>query len=431
MNFGLKNRLLKSDKLKCRINSNVLMSEWREVKIMLISNVVWAVLLYFIQPVFIVGLLYAYGNYKKRVNYSRKTFRVNFNRSTFELKDYFLKGLLPGLIISVLSVVLGVPLTIEWYVAYQGITILLMLIGGSRFIHPIFTFSMTSILFYIFEHLNFNVNFSWLQPIINENLFAANFEVNPFSALVTNGLFFASLILLFSLFTLTTKTENEIFPVLGSSKRGKTVAQYPMKSLWVLPMAVVVPGEVFEPFADWWPVFNIGSESYAFLLLPVLVGFHYTVSTQLFTEAAKHLRKEFLWLFFISMIGVMASYFYLSIIICVVVLVFIAGLFILYRHRRRENMHNYRYGPADEGLRVIAVRRDSPAERMNLSIGDIIMDMNDQSITTREEFNERVAYNRSYVKMRIRRKDGEIVITETPLYDDDYNNLGLLILENE
>ncbi|HLR92751.1 MAG TPA: PDZ domain-containing protein, partial [Atopostipes sp.] len=76
-------------------------------------------------------------------------------------------------------------------------------------------------------------------------------------------------------------------------------------------------------------------------------------------------------------------------------------------------------------------RRDSPAERMNLSIGDIIMDMNDQSITTREEFNERVAYNRSYVKMRIRRKDGEIVITETPLYDDDYNNLGLLILENE
>ena len=41
-----------------------------------------------------------------------------------------------------------------------------------------------------------------------------------------------------------------------------------------------------------------------------------------------------------------------------------------------------------------------------------------------------VAYNRSYIKMRIRRTDGEIVISQTPLYDDDFNNLGLLILEN-
>ena len=111
-------------------------------------NLLWAILLYFLQPVFIIGLIYVYYNHNKRVKYSRKEFRVNFNRTNFELKDYFLKGLLPGLLISVVSILVGIPLTLEWYLVYQTITILLLLIGGSRLIHPLFTFSMSSILFY-------------------------------------------------------------------------------------------------------------------------------------------------------------------------------------------------------------------------------------------------------------------------------------------
>src|SRR5699024_964661 len=106
----------------------------------------------------------------------------------------------------------------------------------------------------------------------------------------------------------------------------------------------------------------------------------------------------------------------------------ISGIVVLYRHRSRENLWNFRYGPADEGLRVIAVRPDSPAERLNLSIDDVIMNINNQEVDSKIKFDEIIAYNRSYIKMRIQRKDGEIVISETPLYDDDYNNLGLLVL---
>lgn len=195
-------------------------------------------------------------------------------------------------------------------------------------------------------------------------------------------------------------------------------------------MFVVVPGEVIEPFADWWPLLNIGGERFALLILPVLIGLHYTVSTQLLNEATSIIQKEFRWLSLVGLLGVVLTYFYPILSIVVTGLLLIIGLFILYRHRKRENLWTFRYGPADEGLRVIAVRPDSPAERLNLSIGDIIMDMNDKAMNSREEFNEMLAYNRSYIKMRIKRKDGEIVIAETPLYDDDYNNLGLLILEN-
>lgn len=406
------------------------MSELKEVEKMLMTNILWAILLYFLQPVFIIGLLYTIFNRNKRVKYSRKNFRVNFNRTNFELKDFFIKGLLPGILVSILSLVLGVPLTIEWYLIYQIVAILFLLIGGSRFIHPIFTFSMTSILMYAANLFQFDLNFQWLQPVINENLFIMNFELNSLPSLLMNVLLFTSFILLITTFVMSRDNENKIFPILGSSKRGKTIAQYPNKSLWVLPMLIIVPGEVIEPFADWWPLLNIGGERFALLILPVLIGLHYTVSTQLLNEATSIIQKEFRWLSLVGLLGVVLTYFYPILSIVVTGLLLIIGLFILYRHRKRENLWTFRYGPADEGLRVIAVRPDSPAERLNLSIGDIIMDMNDKTMNSREEFNEMLAYNRSYIKMRIKRKDGEIVIAETPLYDDDYNNLGLLILEN-
>lgn len=397
---------------------------------MLKTNILWAILLFFLQPVFIVGLIYTIFNRNKRVKYSRENFRVNFNRTNFELKDYFIKGLLPGVFLSIFSLVLGVPLTIEWYLVYQIVAILFLLIGGSRFIHPVFTFTMTSILMYVANFLSFDLNFQWLRPVINENLFTVNFELSSLPSLLRNVLLFTSLILLVTTFVMSRDNENKIFPILGSSKRGKKIAKYPNKSLWVLPLFVVVPGEVIEPFAEWWPLLNIGGERFALLILPILIGLHYTVSTQLLNVATSTIQKELRWLSLVGLLGVVLTYFYPILSIGVTGLLFVVGLWILYRHRKRENLWTFQYGPADEGLRVIAVRPDSPAERLNLSIGDIIMDMNDQEMNSREEFDEMLAYNRSYIKMRIKRNDGEIVIAETPLYDDDYNNLGLLILEN-
>ncbi len=57
--------------------------------------------------------------------------------------------------------------------------------------------------------------------------------------------------------------------------------------------------------------------------------------------------------------------------------------------------------------------------------------MNDTEMNSIEDYNRVVAYNRSYIKMRVLRVDNEIVMVQTPLYDDDFNSLGLLILDNQ
>lgn len=396
---------------------------------MLANNLMWSIILFFIQPIFIIGFLYAIFNRNKRVQYTRETFRVNFKRDNFELKDYFLKGIVPGVILSIVSVVAGIPVTVEWYVVYQVLTIVLLLIGGSRLIHPLFTFPLSMIALYGLNFFDIGLPVHWVDRFIQQSTFTLGETMNHLPDLSVNLLIFASIILLITTFVMNSEEKYKIFPILKSSKRGKTVAKYQKKSLWTLPLLVVVPGEIIEPFAEWWPLFNLNGNQYAFLILPILVGFHYTVLTQLLEEATSRLQKEFRYLAGLGIVLAAIAYFYPVVSEIAVAVLLIVGGIVLIRHRRRENMWSFRYGPADDGLRVIAVREDSPGERLDLSIGDIVLDLNDHQLVNTKEYNKVLATNRSYIKMRIRRKDGEIIITETPLYDNDHNNLGILLLD--
>lgn len=393
------------------------------------NNLLWSVLLFFIQPLFLVGLLYAFINYRKRINYTRKHFRVNFVRDVFEMKDFLLKGIIPGILISFIVLIVGLPLSFEWYITYQVITVFLLLIGSYRLIHPIFTFSLSSIVMTGLSLLNIELPFNKLNPLFQNNQYIYG-SVNNLNQLTANALLLAAIILLVSVYMMKNREEEKMFPILRASKRGKRVAKYQKKTMWLLPLMVVVPGEAFSKIADWWPLLEINGESYAFLFMPILVGFHFTVSTQLIQEATAKIRTEFRNVALLGIVLFAISYFVPEISVFAAVLVLLLSMIVLIRHRRRENQWAFRYGPTNEGLRVIAIRSDSPAQRMDLSVGDIILEVNDHDMNHKEDYNRVLAYNRSYIKMRIRRTDDEIVITQTPLYDDDFNNLGLLILEN-
>lgn len=395
---------------------------------MIMKNILWLMILFFMQPVFIVGLFYALWNRHKRLNYVRQNHRVNFNQTPFEVLDYLFKALIIGILLSVISFGVGVPLTVGWYLIYQLVTILLLVISGTRFMHPLFTFSLTSIVLFIVDQLGESIPVKWIEKLVSQNSVMIDFKLDSVSPLILNSLFFISVILLFSGYIMKKKDQNKFYPMLHSSKRGKVVAKYQNKSLYLLPLVVIVPGNLIEPIASWWPLFNIGGEQFALLLLPVLIGFHFTISTQLIENARNCMKKDLQVLAIISSLLLIVSCFYVDFSIWAVLLVLIGGIVVLYRHRRRENMWTFKYGPADAGLRVIAVRPKSPAERMGLSIGVIITHINDEEMKSKEQFYETISYNRSYIKMRVKRSDGEIIMVETPLYDDDFNNLGLLIL---
>ncbi|MDN6195570.1 MAG: hypothetical protein L0I93_03650, partial [Atopostipes suicloacalis] len=161
---------------------------------MTMKTLVIIFVLFFIQPIFIAGLFYAWWNRKKRLAYVRETYRMNFNRTAFEISDYFFKALGWGVLLSALSFLLGIPLTIEWYMLYQLITIALLILSGSRLIHPLFTFSMTSISLFLMQKFGQKLPLNWLENLRDQKAVAIHFEANSMNNLLLNSLLFIFLI---------------------------------------------------------------------------------------------------------------------------------------------------------------------------------------------------------------------------------------------
>lgn len=392
----------------------------------IVQNLLFAILLFFIQPTFIVGVLLAFLARNQRISYARSQLRASIYKDNYELKRFFLWGLIPGALISLVVVLAGLPVTLSWILFYQVLTLLFLGLGY-RFIHPIFTFSAAGLA--LLGITLFNVNMSEHIPFAGE-------WVAPLEEGVTQGLQMNQIILILALVTLLTTVITlqtgdlaKFTPQFLQTKRGKLVARYRMKPFWLVPVLLVVPGESFGALFEWWPVFSIGNQTFSFFLLPVLFGFRYTVQAQLPSEAKDRLMQEFVGLAGIGILAFAATFWQIEAAPIGLVLLFIGGVVVLYRHRKREQRWSFQFGPAEHGLRVVGVRPDSPAEKMDLDIGDAILDCNDIELHDADQFYEALSSNRAYCRLRIRRKDGEIVLTETAIYDDDPHDLGVITLE--
>lgn len=392
----------------------------------IVQNLLLAIVLFFIQPTFIVGILLAFFARNQRISYARSQLRAAIYKDNFELKRFFLWGLLPGLFISLVSVFAGLPVTLSWILIYQIVTILFLGVGY-RFVHPVFTFSTAGLILLALTYFELDMTQlielpqGWATPL--DGGVAQGLQITQIVLILT------LLVLLSTVMTLQGGDLAKFIPRFLQTKRGKLVARYRMKPFWLVPVLLVIPGNGFSALFEWWPVFSIGNQTFSFFLLPVLVGFRYTVQAQLPSEAKDRLMKEFVGLSGIGILAFVATFWQVEIAPIALVLLFIGGFIVLYRHRKREQRWTFRFGPAENGLRVVGVRPNSPAEKMDIDIGDAILDCNDFEMHNAEEFYEALSSNRAYCRLRIRRKDGEIVLTETAIFDDDPHDLGVITLE--
>lgn len=391
-----------------------------------LQNSLMAIILFLLQPTFLVGVSLVFISKSRRFKYARAQLRASIYKDHFELKRFFLWGIIPGIAISLVSFVAGLPVSIDWIIAYHIVT-LLLLGFGYRFIHPIFTFSLSALaVLVVGQFVSFDERISsilnqWNSPFVQGDSLSYQ-SLQPI-------LVFTILLLLSTILTLHISKMNQFTPRFLKTKRGKLVARYRMTPLWLIPLVVVVPGETFTQLFDWWPVFTIGSQSYSFLIIPVLLGFRYTVQAQMPTQAKNALLRDFLILSIIAVAVFGLTFWQVEIAAIGLLVLLVGGVIVLYRHRLRERKWSFRFGPAEEGLRVVAVRPDSPAEKMAIEIGDVIMESNQRKLDTAEDFTESLYSSRSYCKLKVKRIDGELVITETTLYENDAHDLGLVLLE--
>lgn len=393
----------------------------------MLSSLLIALLQFFIQPLFLVGLAYVFWANRHRVHYERTTFQSAIYRHFEEVKDYLLVGLLPGLILSVISIALGITVSLDWIFIYQLLTIF-FLIFGTRMIHPAFTFSATAVLSWLFYNV-FSDSYNQL-PLSQDTL--VDFSAKNFDMMGINWAIILFLMTFAGFILIKQKAYKLWTPYFMMSKRGVKVASYRVRELFVVPFLLLVPGDAFTALADWWPVFSIGNKRFAFFCLPILFGLHFTAQSHTPAEAGRKVNKGLLTSGIIAAISVVLGYFVNNLLIWLgFVLAFVVAIVTMIKHRNDERSHVVIYTPTDEGVRIVGIRPDTPADKLNIHVGDTILDVNGEAVSEASQVFQALEKNRSYVRLRLQRFDGEIILENSSLYVDDPYDLGFILLSQE
>jgi len=196
-------------------------------------------------------------------------------------------------------------------------------------------------------------------------------------------------------------------PVFMEHKRFKPVGAFILNRLWPIPLVMlVVPAEFMQASAgggvtmpDWWPLFQVQSSAGGLVLFPLaaILGYGDIAITQ---SPLQRSRKTGIWLGAYSaailVLAVVSSHIYWLKYVAAVLTPVLHEL-LIFIGKRGQLEGKPAFGAPWRGLRILEVFPDSPAERMGLRSGDILMNVNGKPVNSEEMLRELLSGAPSYV----------------------------------
>ncbi|EOW0152079.1 serine protease [Listeria innocua] len=374
-----------------------------------------------LQPALYVGIILVIIAGFNRVKWERKSFSISIYSPWLELKNFFGVSLLFGLVLSIITTLIGFSVMIEWIAIFNAVACFLLIVGMFRLSSTAFTIGITSLIFYFCYY--FDVN---LSPFTNLEFTYDAIFIDNFMISMT---FLLAILLFVEAFLIQYTSAKNPSPSLRKSKRGKLVGSFQLRKLWFVPLVVFIPGDVFTKIFEWWPVFTIGSESYSLIILPLFIGFQQQVQAQLPEEASKKIAVQVTTLATIIAVAGLIGIVMPVLTLFAFMFAVIGRFWISYRHYRSEQLLLKKFGPQPDGLVVLGARESTPSTRLNLKAGEKITEVNGQKVHNREELYEALNLNRAFCKLKVIDNAGEPRFEQTALYENESFELGLLLVE--
>ena len=303
-----------------------------------------------------------YRQYSKIRDYEQWFFglrRIDPLRETAAAAIYGLGG---GFLATVLFIALGVSVT-NAGAAYLWLAAILLMLFHPRFLCFAYAGSLVSILNLLFGYPQ--VHIATLMALV------AILHLVEAALIFVNGYHGSS-------------------PMFFKHKSGKVVGGFALRKFWPMPtialVGLVVAGSGADwqtvAMPDWWPVFRAGMEApeghvLMYMLFPLVVALGYSDFVQTELPKAKARRSAGMLLAYSLVLLALAlaanAYPVLSIL---PVLFAPLGheLVILWGQWREQNRQPVFHG--EDGVMVLSVYPDSPAENMGLRVGDVIKSVN-------------------------------------------------------
>jgi len=345
--------------------------------------------------------------------YRIKKERINFGVKVFDIftewKGTWGFALISGLLISLITIGLGFVFTYETILVLSIVTIILSLLFRFSLLSAVYTIGITYLL------LLFLPIITGEQPFLTETNFIA------LSVLI--GIFLITEAIL-----VRRVQRNDTFPDLALSSRGIWIGEHRLKRVSLIPFFVLIPTGPITPFADYWPYFSIGEETYSLLLVPFVLGFDYLVQGRLPKEAAKRL-SLFLSLLGIVVLGIAIGGIYIAGLSFAAVFIGILGReYIRYRFRIGDKKRLPYFHPDNLGVKVLSVIPDTPADKLDILVGETVMKVNGKKISDVDDFYLALQTNTANFKLDVLNDDGEVRFIQGAFYENDHYKLGLIFV---
>lgn len=364
---------------------------------------------YLVEPLFLLGLVASYILYLTRIKRERHFFRIAVNRDFYELRHFLKHGLLLGISGSIVT--LGLGLTLGWQVVviYQALACLALVAG-------------------------IQANLAFLALLLTGLLAGGVTYLNPswwsFDKIVpsqlTGVMLLVVLYLAFKLVLLRAQKFDWFSPQIKAGKRGRRIATYFWREVSVVPLVVLVPGSWLK-VSGAWPVLTIGHQSYSLFIMPFLIAVSVKLAKQVPTMALGLYRKQ-TWLLLGLASGLtVVSHFYPSASLVGFGSLALLWLYQAYRRKQADLRADFWYVETNQGVRVVAVKPKTPAAKMQLVPGDIIIECNQQLVNSEAELYQALQANSAYCKLRVRGFNGELRLAESAIYAGAPHEIGLIL----
>ena len=381
--------------------------------------------LFLLQPLVWLGLLRSYLTAKRRVKSERQHFQSAINPQLVEVHHFLVDGCLLGVLMTIISLALGLVVAPIWVVIYEVVAaISLIIIPGA--LVPVTAFGLSWLVYWIMSPELTTVGGALQRHGVAMTSMSGN--------LVVNGLLLLAIVLAATAVLLRHYDYEGRSPQLQPDQRGKRLVRYQWQQLLVLPVGVLVPGDWLHATISWWPVFMVGERSFSILLLPLLVGTSVRVYKQLPQIAWRQLAARYGWGTLASvLVAIIARFAVLSPqwLLALMGLIVVLTWGILAQHRYHDRHQQFRYSDTEQGVRVIGLRPHTPADKLNLDLGDIILECNRQPVNTEAEFYAALLKSPTYVHLKVRNRQQELIITETAIYNGAPHELGIVLFTDQ
>ncbi|MDQ0233548.1 PDZ domain-containing protein [Metabacillus malikii] len=372
---------------------------------------------FFLHPLFYLFFLLTLAHGYFRIKRERKSFHIRVHDMYEEIKFTYTKGIIIGLIVSVILFGLGVSLPFGTLVLLAIVTAVLAFTFKLRFLSASFTIGITLFLTALLSS----------GQVVNVDQFFIGLSDTPFSSLSI----LAGLLIIAEGVLIYRTAHKNTSPFVKTSTRGLPIGTHEANRTWMLPLLFLVPGGSLTSTLPWWPVLTINGESFLLLFVPFFIGFNQQVQGSLPLESIKITGTRVIWLGVLTLGLSIASVWYPVVALVVLFIALVGREFLTIKQRLNDDSAAFYFSKRDRGLMVLGILPNSPAEKMALQVGELIIKVNGLNVRTIEEFYQALQKNSAYCKLEVIDINGEIRFTQRALYDGEHHELGILFVEDD